>query len=282
MRSRKILSTACTTALTATLVVCLSSTLARADEVGSKPIEDETAIKAGKQLYDRACVYCHGTEGRGDGPVAYFVARDQAPRPRDFTSEPFKFRSTPQGQLPVDDDIFRVITNGRAGLMPAFRGLRAEDRWRLVYYVKALNPRFQSGEEAGTPIDVGPAAPATTASIANGAKIYDRVQCWKCHGRSGLGDGPSAPTLRATGSDAGDAGDDPFGEPAGAGGLPIPPANLTRPSSFAYGSQPQDVYRTLMTGMDGVPMPSFAGFFKSEHEAWDLVNFILSLNAEGR
>jgi len=44
---------------------------------------------------------------------------------------------------------------------------------------------------------------------------------------------------------------------------------------------PQDVYRTLTTGMDGTPMPTFADALTPE-QRWQLVDFILSLGEQGR
>src|SRR6266542_3528022 len=52
-------------------------------------------------LYERHCAFCHGSEGRGDGPVA---GRLPTP-PADFTSGNFKLRSTPSGAMPTDDDL---------------------------------------------------------------------------------------------------------------------------------------------------------------------------------
>lgn len=53
-------------------------------------------------------------------------------------------------------------------------------------------------------------------------------------------------------------------------------------STEAYfgGNALQDIYRTFMTGLNGVPMPSYTGVI-SEDEAWHLVNFVLSLDREG-
>jgi mono/diheme cytochrome c family protein len=40
-------------------------------------------LAAGKALFEANCSTCHGMQGTGDGPRAYFIF----PRPRDFTSE---------------------------------------------------------------------------------------------------------------------------------------------------------------------------------------------------
>lgn len=223
---------------------------------------DDGALTAGRRIYDQTCAYCHGAEGRGDGPVALFLARDMAPRPRDFTSEPFKFRSTPSGELPTDEDLMRIVTEGRPGLMPGFWALSLEERRQVIAYVKSLVPDFTAGVAVPEPLEIGPHPPASARSVALGETVYAKLQCAKCHGDGGEGDGPSAATLQTT------------------NGLAILPVDLTRPSSFGGGDDPEDVYRTFMTGMNGVPMPSYAGVI-SEEEAWALVDFVLSLDREG-
>ena len=47
-------------------------------------------LPLGKQVYFRRCVGCHGEKGDGNGPSARFLN----PKPRNFTSGTFKFRST--------------------------------------------------------------------------------------------------------------------------------------------------------------------------------------------
>ena len=70
----------------------------------------------GAALYQQRCASCHGRNGRGDGEYAGLLN----PRPRDFTSGRFKFRSTDIGKLPTDDDLARSIADGLHGTsMPA-------------------------------------------------------------------------------------------------------------------------------------------------------------------
>ena len=51
---------------------------------------------AGKEVYTRNCVQCHGEKGDGNGVAAPHLQ----PRPRDFTSGKFKIRTTPSGEAP--------------------------------------------------------------------------------------------------------------------------------------------------------------------------------------
>lgn len=62
----------------------------------------------GKNTYKKYCSACHGEEGHGDGPLA----RSMLPKPRDFTRGAYKFRTTPSGSLPTDNDIYRTISFG--------------------------------------------------------------------------------------------------------------------------------------------------------------------------
>jgi mono/diheme cytochrome c family protein len=81
-------------------------------------------LEAGKQLYIQHCTHCHAETGDGKGasaPVVY-------PKPRDFTSGIYKFRtrheSADGNKMPSDEDIFRSISEGLHGTsMPAWNGL---------------------------------------------------------------------------------------------------------------------------------------------------------------
>jgi cytochrome c oxidase cbb3-type subunit 2 len=95
-------------------------------------------------------------------------------------------------------------------------------------------------------------------SIKHGQELFQKLECWKCHGQEGRGDGPSASTL----TDSNDQ--------------PIRPYNFAVGSRFKCGVTNQDLYKIFMTGLDGTPMPSFADVIKPE-EAWDLVHFLRTL-----
>ena len=65
-------------------------------------------LAAGKTLYEAACSQCHGDAGDGQGAMADRLR----PRPRDFRRGIYKIRRTTQGELPTDQDLFRIIGNG--------------------------------------------------------------------------------------------------------------------------------------------------------------------------
>lgn len=227
--------------------------------VGTGVVAAVEDVEAGKRLYQQRCLGCHGPEGKGDGAAASFVV----PRPRDFTGGQYKIRTTASGELPRDEDIFKVITEGMPGTsMPGWTILSESERWQLVAYIKTFSEAFAGGvppEEVT--LEEGVASSAE--SISQGRELYTKLKCWECHGQAGRGDGPSAATLT----------DD--------WGFPIKATNLTRGWNFRGGSSARDIYRTFTTGLNGTPMPSYVDS-TTEEERWHLASFVRSLSPRAR
>jgi cytochrome c oxidase cbb3-type subunit 2 len=214
--------------------------------------------------YRRYCAGCHGDLGDGNGENAVWLD----PKPRDFTMATFKCRSTPTGTLPTDEDLFNTIARGLTNSnMPIWNTFTKQQRADLVAYIKTFSARWQK-EKPADPIKI-PAEPAVTIdSISHGKALFTKLECWKCHGPQGKGDGPSAATL----TDSKDQ--------------PIRPYNFAAgkdDSRFKCGSENADIYRIFMTGVDGTPMPSFADTIQP-NDAWDLVHFLrtLQVNRHGK
>lgn len=209
---------------------------------------------AGQKLYGRYCVGCHGTDGDGLGENAMWID----PKPRDFTAAVFKCRSTVSGNLPTDQDLFNAVTRGFVTTnMPPWVALTPQNRVDLIAYIKTFSSRWQE-KSAATPLTVPPEPAPTADGILHGRQVFQHLECWKCHGAAGHGDGPSASTLT-------DSKDNP-----------IRPYNFATGSRFKCGATNQDLYQIFMTGLDGTPMPSFADNLKPA-EAWDLVHFLRTL-----
>jgi cytochrome c oxidase cbb3-type subunit 2 len=204
--------------------------------------------------YRRYCTGCHGDLGDGEGENAQWLD----PKPRNFTIATFKCRSTPTGTLPTDEDLFDTIGRGLTNSnMPQWVPLTEQARVDMVAYVKHFSARWQN-EKPGTPIQIPPEPEVTADRIKAGQAIFQKLECWKCHGAEGRGNGPSADTLT----------DDQ--------NRPIRPFNFHDGTRFKCGSTDQDLYRIFMTGLDGTPMPSFADNVKPD-EAWDLVFYLRTL-----
>jgi cytochrome c oxidase cbb3-type subunit 2 len=209
---------------------------------------------AGRQLYFRYCWGCHGFRGDGNGENGQYLNI----LPRNFVAATFKCRSTPTGTLPTDQDLFNSLERGLINSnMPSWIELTDQNRADLVAFIKMFSPRWKT-EKAGDPIPVPPEPKLTLESIKHGQQLFQKLECWKCHGQEGRGDGPSASTL----TDSNDQ--------------PIRPYNFAAGSRFKCGTTNHDVYKIFMSGLDGTPMPSFADVVKPD-EAWDLVHFLRTL-----
>ena len=218
----------------------------------------------GKAVYDKWCAGCHGVDGKGKGPAATHML----PRPRDFTIGLYQIRSTPNGSLPTDDDLMHIIDQGMPGTaMPGWTNvLSQQEREQVRDYIKTFSQAFKNAKEAPKALSFGKAPGADEKRIANGKAQYEKIQCFKCHGQAGRGDGQSASTMK----------DDTD--------YPIRPADLTEPWYFNGGSTVEDIYRRLRTGVDGTPMPTFSDLIDAkqmtEADLWDVALYVRSLGPE--
>ena len=147
--------------------------------------------EAGAALYYRYCWGCHGARGNGDGENAPYVT----PQPRNFVAGVFKCRSTPTGTLPLDSDLYNSLYRGfNFTNMPSWKALTKQNRADLVAFIKTFSARWVS-EKPGDPIPVPNEPKLTVESIKHGGELFQKLECWKCHGQEGRGDGPSASTL---------------------------------------------------------------------------------------
>ncbi len=230
----------------------------RAFADGNFTVQGETPqqLAFGKLVYDNRCAGCHGDQGDGWGGAATFFNF----QPRDFRLGVFKFHSTPSGSLPTDGDLLRTLTVGvRGTAMPTWHDLPFKERMAAIQYIKTFSERWR--EEAPPPsIGIPDPPPASPELLARGKEMWVEAKCNQCHGDEGKGDGPSAPDL-----------EDDFG-------FPILPADLTT-GIFKSGMDVRDVFRTMSTGLDGTPMPSFADAFPEVEDRWALAYYVLSLSA---
>jgi mono/diheme cytochrome c family protein len=215
------------------------------------------SAKRGKALYVRYCIFCHGPEGDGRGESAPYLD----PKPRDFTKAMFKCRSTPSGSLPLDSDLYDTISRGiHASGMPSWKPLLRQERADLVAYIKTFSSVFQE-EKPAAPVVIPREPPSSPESVGRGAELFQSMNCWSCHGKDGRGHGPSAASLTDS------------------KGYPIAPFDFTSGTRFKCGETNQDMFRDLVTGLDGTPMPSFEAAMTAD-QRWDVVHYIRSLSAK--
>ena len=223
--------------------------------VHAEPIAKPTA--ATKALYNRFCLPCHGSAGDGAGPAAPWLW----PRPRDFTKAEYKWRSTPSGAPPTLNDLELAIRYGIPGtsMHPFGDNLTSEQITDLAQLLRTFAPsQFQNQPQ---PIPLGAAPSVTPELISTGKRFYHKFGCVQCHGKTGKGDGPSAKKLRDT------------------TGLPAPPYDLTaqpmrrpHPPNQSQDNRLQDIYKSLVTGLAGTPMPSYQSI--SSADLWALAAYV--------
>ncbi|RKU08842.1 hypothetical protein C6503_22290 [Candidatus Poribacteria bacterium] len=197
------------------------------------------ASEKGKEVYEDSCAHCHGVEGRGDGSAA----ENLLPKPRDFTRGLYKIRSTEAGQLPTDQDLFDIITDGMPGssMPPWDTALSANDRWEVVAYIKTFYDGFKESENPPKQITLAGKIPYAEQSVETGKDLYVELGCVECHGNVGRGDGTSAPTLEDS------------------WGFQTWPANLTQGWNYRGGADTEDIFKRFIGGIAGSPMPAFEG-----------------------
>lgn len=201
-------------------------------------------LTTGERVFRDNCAVCHGPAGDGRSMAAHHF---KSP-PRDLTKGRFKFRSTASGQVPTDADLARTIVQGipSTGMVPQNHLSDAEVQ-AAIAFVKSLSPRF-AADPSPKVMTIPPPPPATPEAIARGAKVYVKGECAECHGKEARGDGPSAKDLS------------------------IKPSDLTR-RPLKSGATARDVVRTLLTGLDGTPMPSYYQVLEDD-ELWELAYWI--------
>lgn len=89
---------------------------------------DEASLARGAELYAINCQMCHGTEGKGNGPIAAYLLNF---KPADLTSAVVQAKS--------DGSFFLTISQGLEGRMPALNeNLTVSERWDVVNFIRTL------------------------------------------------------------------------------------------------------------------------------------------------
>ena len=238
------------------LTTCLLAPLAPSAE--PVPLDFSKSVQ-GKYVFERNCIVCHGPRGDGTGEMAPTLH----PKPRSFREGMFKFRTTPYGALPTDDDLRNTIRRGLTGTaMGMFSHLGDEDLEAVITYVKSFSRRWRKAENYAEPLLL-PEPPKwlsdkeQSAAHAEKGKVLFQSICASCHGPSADGKGPAVPTLK-----------DIWEQPA-------KPSDLRQPH-LRCGDAPADMYRVLATGLSGTPMVSFEAALTPE-QRWDIIAYVFTL-----
>jgi mono/diheme cytochrome c family protein len=237
-------------------LLAIASALTAADPV--EPLNFNLYMQ-GKYVYERNCIVCHGPRGDGNGEMSPTLS----PKPRSFREGMFKFRTTPHGMLPTDDDLRRTITRGLSGTaMGMFSHLSSEEVDAVITYVKSFSRRWRKAENHSPAVSLPP-PPAwfkkpvdLKVHAQSGQKLF-ATNCAACHGEKADGKGPAAMALKDI------------------WGLPAAPSDLRLPHPRC-GDSPADIFRVLATGLNGTPMVSFDKVL-TEEQRWDIIAHLMSI-----
>ena len=206
---------------------------------------DAAAVARGAESFRLRCAICHGVLGTGNGPAAPYLK----PRPRDLTFEAFKSSTWPGGWA---EGVRRVLREGMPGSpMPRFGALSEPEVVDVIAFLRSLRPPDDEAAHAREP----------PSARQRGREVYVRLQCAKCHGDTGAGDGPAAAGLV-----------DETGRPASL-------TDLRRPRSFRSGARPEDVLRVIRLGVPGTPMPAYEESLEGQ-EALELTWYVQTLSLQ--
>ncbi len=269
-------------------------------------------LNSGYQVYSYYCVSCHGPDGDGRGTAAEGLQT----QPRDLRLATYKFAGAPEGSLPLDKELARVVSVGLDGT--------AMLRWELsegrldtvIQYIKTFSPagegwRDPDMERAGDlAAKTDPWEGDTRSAIARGEAIYHGLAtCNSCHpayvtrdkinGYRAEFNKPatadyrpaywqSEPKLSSTYSQPVD-GDLSCSSDSDCKSIPDGTCRMGRceqmtmllPPDFLFnelrsGSTPSDVFRTLYSGLPGTAMPEW-GVSLGDKDNWALAHFVSNL-----
>lgn len=264
------------TALT-TLISCSESHFKEDKIFAGGVYAPAKALNDGKSIYTEYCMPCHGVNGDGKG----VSSKGLAVPPRNFTLGQYKFGRVVSGELPHDEDFYKLIREGLTGTaMLPWKELSDQQLFNLVQYIKTFAPAKWEGvdKKLGESIVVtkDPYGEAHRESaIQRGKEVYHVVaQCWTCH--------------RAYVSHA------EFNEMSKKiNGKPVTEFDpqmfhiKLQPNDYGYQSMPpeftydsvrsaktvEELYVRLSSGVGGTAMPSWKGTLQDD-EIWAVAHYV--------
>jgi mono/diheme cytochrome c family protein len=153
------------------------------------------SVEAGKLVFVKECLTCHGPTGVGDGAQAKDLEVEVGNLRRDIAKQ-------------ADGELYYKISSGKKPMPEFVKTLKPANRWHVINYIRTLQETWTAPDAFKT--RKNPFA-ADAASIAAGKTLY-AAKCASCHGAEGAGDGEEAKKL---GNAVGDLRKDPAGRSDG-------------------------------------------------------------------
>ena len=82
-------------------------------------------LARGQYIFTNYCAVCHGVSGAGDGPII-----PKYPNPPSYQTE--------KSKALADGNMFHVITMGRNNMPSHAAQVEADDRWKVILYIRKL------------------------------------------------------------------------------------------------------------------------------------------------
>jgi cytochrome c oxidase cbb3-type subunit 2 len=221
--------------------------------------DDVTTLDAGKRIWTRECMVCHGDAGTGMGPYRAGIE----PVPPDFSQH--------DNYVPyVDADYFWRISEGVPWTaMPTWKSQYAEtERWQLVHYIRSMftqtekqPAQLMKGKDFDfTAIIKQMRAPANASFEAGKAQFL--ALCVTCHGLAGDGTGPDGAYLNP--------------KPADLRKIP----SQVSAGQFAAGTVEGGLMARINNGVQVTVMPAWSEFLV-ESDRWNDVAFVKGAFIDG-
>lgn len=150
--------------------------------LAGKQVSADT-LNLGHTTYMEYCVQCHGKNGDGNG----VAAPGMWPPPRNFTQGIYKFGNVVSGELPHDEDFYKIIRHGLKGTPMLPWDISDKRLDAVTQYIKTFAPAAWEGEDKkpGTKFDL-PVDPfgegRKLEAIEKGKRAYHiSAACIQCH-----------------------------------------------------------------------------------------------------
>ncbi|HXH29558.1 MAG TPA: cytochrome c [Bacteriovoracaceae bacterium] len=150
--------------------------------LAGKTVSADT-LNLGQNTYAEYCIQCHGEKGDGKG----VSSPGMFPPPRNLTQGQYKFANVVAGELPHDEDFYRIIRNGLRGTAMLPWDISDDRLDAVTQYIKTFAPAVWEGKDKvpgtkfhfpGDPFGVK----NVPAAVAKGSKAYHvTAACIQCH-----------------------------------------------------------------------------------------------------
>lgn len=236
-------------------------------------------LNDGKSIYTEYCMQCHGVNGDGNGVAAKGL---QVP-PRNFKLGTYKFGQVVTGELPHDEDFYKIIKNGLHGTAMLPWDLTEKQLFNVVQYIKTFAPQKWEGvdKKLGMHIEAGkdPYGIAHRESaIQRGKEVYHIVaQCWTCHQAYVSHSELSQIAQKINGAPMTEFDPEMYH-------VKLQPSDYdysTMPPDFTYdlvrsAKTVEELYVRINSGVGGTAMASWKGVLQDD-EIWAVAHYVRSL-----